>query len=403
MKTAGIICECNPFHAGHGYLIQEAKRGGADLVIALMSGCFVQRGDAAIADPFSRAALMLQGGADVVLELPFPFSSGGAEFFASAGVEILDRLGVDELWFGSECGDMERLQRLSLALDDPIFLERYAQSTEGCEGTAQAFFSCLREFCGDDQPCLSNDILAISYLRALRKRASGMKPVTVKRQGSAYRDDKVRDPLEFPSATALRSLWKEEGFEAILPYLPDGAKEILQPCVEKGCAPAELSNAERLVLGHFRLTSPDVLEKTAELSGGLGNRMAELSQRADSLESFLKLSETKKYPDARIRRGILFALTGILREDLRSSPAYVRLLASNEAGREFLAACRKNSQLPIVTRRADLPASPEAQRQAEWERRAYALYSLCLPKAAPCDGLWRQNPIIAGKNFEKSK
>lgn len=401
MKTVGIICECNPFHAGHGYLISQAKASGADAVIALMSGCFVQRGEAAIADPFSRAAVMLLGGADAVLELPFPYCAGSAEFFGGAGVEIFDRLGVDELWFGSECGDLERLDRLSTALDDPAFWERYAKSAEGNEGTAAAFFSCLQAFCGDVDPCLSNDILAISYLRALRQRGSRIKPVTVKRVGSAYRADAVEETTQFPSATALRRLWRAKGLDAVLSYLPDGAKEILSPCVENGTAPASLLNAEALVLGHFRLTARENLESIAELSGGLGNRLAEISQRADSLESLLKLAETKKYPVSRLQRGILFALTGITREDLKTSPAYVRLLAANAVGCEFLGDCRKSLGLPIVTRRADLPDTDGARRQAEWAERAYALYSLCTPKIGSCETLWRQNPVIWRKNAEK--
>ncbi len=401
MKTAGIICECNPFHGGHGYLIEEARRGGADAVVCLMSGCFVQRGDAAIADPFARAAVLLKGGADLVLELPFPFSAGSAEFFAAAGVEIFDRLGVDELWFGSECGDLDRLRRLSEALADPAFEERYAKTASGNEGTAEAFFSCLQEFCGDGEPCLSNDILGISYLSALRKRACAMKPVTIQRRGSDYRTEALRAHDAFPSATALRRLWREKGLDSLLPYLPVGSKEILESAVKEGCAPADLAFAEHLILGHFRLTPPSELEEIAELSGGLGNRLAEISRKADSMEAFLAMAETKKYPRARIRRGILFALTRILRRDLRKSPAYVRLLGANERGRVFLATCRKTSELPIVTRKTDLPTTPEAERQAAWEERAHALYSLCLPKAGNCEGLWKQNPVLPGKNLEK--
>ena len=107
MRIAGIICECNPIHGGHLYLMREARRQGADAVVCVMSGCFTQRGEAAIADPHTRAHALILGGADAVVELPFPFSCAGAEFFAAAGVEILNRLGVGELWFGSECGDLE--------------------------------------------------------------------------------------------------------------------------------------------------------------------------------------------------------------------------------------------------------------------------------------------------------
>ena len=405
MRTVGIICECNPFHAGHGYLIEQAKQSGADAVVALMSGCFVQRGEAAIVEPFSRAEIMLLGGADAVLELPFPYSAGSAEFFGGAGVELLDRLGVTELWFGSECGDIDRLKRLSEATDDPQFWEHYTKTAEGSEGTAAAFLSCLQSFCGDGEPCLSNDILGISYLTALRKRGSKIKPVTIKRVGSAYREDSVGEETKIPSATALRRLWKEKGLEEVLPYLPKGSDAVLNPCVQRAKAPADLSHAEALILGKLRLTPAEELEPIAELSGGLGNRMADAASKATSLEELLRLTETKKYPTARLQRGILFALTGVTREDLRRSPAYVRLLAANERGCAFLADCRKTLELPVVTRKSDLPASDEAEKQTAWAEKAYALYTLCTPDTASCEGMWRQNPVIrsnpTGKKREK--
>ena len=394
MKTVGIICECNPFHAGHAYLIEQAKRAGADAVIALMSGCFVQRGEPAIVEPSARARVLLLGGADAVLELPFPYSAAGAEFFGAAGVEILDRLGVSELWFGSECGDLDRLQRLACAADDPAFERLYAEQSTQSTGTAEAFLDCLKSFCGDDQPCLSNDILAISYLRALNRLGSCIKPVTVKRLGSAYREESLGELSEYPSATALRRLWNEKGLDSILPFLPVGAKEFLEPCVAEGRAPTSLLNAERFVLGHFRMEMISHIEQIAELSGGLGSRMIHTAQSTDSYESFLALSETKKYPRARLRRGILFALTDLSREALKSSPAYVRLLAANQKGRDFLSLARKDARIPVVTKRADLPDSSEAQLQAEWERRAWALYTLCMPKPQPCDRFWKQAPFI---------
>ena len=113
MKRIGIICECNPFHRGHQYLIERAKASGADTVVALMSGYFVQRGEPAVASPFLRAEALLRCGADLVLELPFPYAAASAEYFADAGVDILERLGVDELWFGSECGDLRMLRNVS--------------------------------------------------------------------------------------------------------------------------------------------------------------------------------------------------------------------------------------------------------------------------------------------------
>lgn len=394
MRTAGVICECNPIHSGHCALFEAARRAGAEAVVAVMSGGFVQRGEAAVLDPFSRAALLLKGGADLVVELPFPYAASGAEFFASAGIEILDRLGVDFVWFGSECGELSRLQRLAAAADDPSFVARYAATVRGSEGTASAFFSSLQEFCNDGEPCLSNDILGISYLRALRARRSAIQPFTVKREGSAYHAVQTSAEEPHPSATALRRLWLERGSGAILSYLPTGAEPILCAAERAGKAPASLANAERLILGAIRLTSPERLDRIAELSGGLGNRLWSVAQKSSTLEELIKRTETKKYPRARIQRGILFALTDVQRADLRAPIAYVRLLAASAAGRAFLAQVKRTSELPVVTRRTDLPDTPDALRQEERELRAHALYSLCAPRAQTADDFWRQGPTV---------
>ncbi len=390
MRTAGIICECNPFHGGHEYLIRRAKESGADAVICVMSGYFVQRGEAAIAPAPLRAEALLCGGADAVLELPFPFCASSAEFFASAGVEILDRLGVDELWFGSECGDVDLLSRLSVLADGEDFVSDYSAAARGKGGTAKEYLERLQSLAGEERLLSSNDILGIAYLRAIRAKDARMRAVTVKRQGSAYRDGDVSSG-DLPSATALRRLWRERGLEAMLPHLPEQTRKLWR---QGSAAPADLARAERLILGHFRLASPERLEKIAELGGGLGNRLADCARSARTLEELLSLAATKKYPNARIRRGLLFALAEIRPEDLRTSPAYVRLLAANARGCRFLADARKRETLPVVTRRADLPSTADAARQAEWERRAFSLFSLCLPEANREAELWTNGAII---------
>ena len=389
MKSIGIICECNPFHGGHEYLIRRARESGADCVVCVMSGYFVQRGEVAVADAYTRAEILVRGGADVVLELPFPYSSASAEHFARAGVEILDRLGVGELWFGSECGDLYRLERLAALADSDEFRARYEESVEGNMGTARAYFDCLCALSGEEIPCSANDILGIAYLRAIRAREATLTPMTVKREGSAYAEDTIG--TGFPSATALRRKWREEGLEAILPHLPASCAEVLVR--ECGDGLADLRYAERLILGHFRLTPTAELEKCAELSGGLGARMAGLTDRATTLDDFLAHAATKKYPNARILRGILFALTGISQNDLRTSPAYTRLLAANRTGCRFLSEVRKTTEIPVVTRRTELPESPDALRQEKYERRAQALYALCRPQVSATDS-WKRAPVI---------
>ena len=390
MKSVGIICECNPFHSGHAHLIQRARESGADTVICVMSGYFVERGEPAVLDAHTRAEAVLCGGADAVLELPFPYSAAGAEFFAAAGVKMLDRLGVNELWFGSECGDIALLDRAAEVCDSDEFYSRYNKTCESSGGTAEAYFAILRELLGEDVACLSNDILGIAYLRALKKIGSQMTPVTILREGSAYTATEMVD-AGHPSATALRRLWRERGTEAVLPYLPEAVHDVYKDA----CEITDLKYAERAVLAHFRMTSIDTLEQIEALSGGLGARMAKAAQGTTTLEALLALSATKKYTTARLQRGILFAMVGISHGDVCADPAYARLLAANEAGCAFLAKHRKQSDFPIVTRRTDLPDTAEAKRQAEIEERAYALYTLCFRESTVADDLWRRTARIS--------
>ncbi len=392
MKLAGIICECNPLHAGHEYLIRRAKAAGADGVVCLMSGAFVQRGEPAIVSARIRAESLLRCGADAVLELPFPYSAASAEFFAAAGVSILSRLGVQELWFGSECGDIDLLSRLASLAESPEFQETYAKAASGNRGTAEAFFEALAK--EGDVPlasaCSPNNILAISYLRAILRQRAEIRPVTVTRQGNGYRDTTLSS-TQYPSATALRALWRAEGVEAVLPHLPKACRDCF---ASADTAPPDWKYAERLILGHFRLTAPTRLERFAELHGGLGARMSCTARDAVSLEDFLSRSATKKYPHARLRRAILFALTEVTDTDLRTPPAYVRLLAANTVGCSFLARSRRESSIPVVTRRTDLPSDPAAQHQAALEERAVACLSYCFPSIANDIDPWTQAPLI---------
>ena len=394
MKTVGIICECNPYHGGHEYLMKKARESGADAVVCVMSGNFVQRGEAAVLSPHARAEILVSSGADAVVELPFPYASSSAEFFGRAGIEILSRLGVDEVWFGSETGDLEALSRYAEIAESREFREAYTAATEREGGTASAYFNLLVKMAGTQTAaCAPNDILGISYLRAIRKLQSPIRPVTIKREGSGYSETELVMGA-FPSATALRRAWEENEIESIMPYLPGVCGEVSRREGRAKTAPATLKHAESLVLGMLALTPQKELEEYVGLGGGLAGRLHNAAIKATTLTEFYELCATKKYPDARIRRGVLAALLRVKEEDLRAPVSYVRLLAANETGRAFLASARKTSDLSVVTRQTDLPETPAAQRQFELESASAALYSKCLPLAAAADEQLRRPPVI---------
>ena len=392
MKTIGIICECNPFHGGHKYLIEQARESGADAIICVMSGNFVQRGEAAVLSPHARAEILVRSGADAVVELPFPYAASSAEFFGRAGVEILERLGVDEVWFGSETGDLHSLSHYAEVAESEKFQAAYAEAAEREGGTASAYFSILAKMAGATA-CEPNDILAISYLRAIRGLGANIRPVTVKREGSGYSEKNLTMDA-FPSATALRRAWAENEIEAIMSYLPDVCGEVSRREEMEKNAPATLKNAEALVLGMLSLTPAKELEAYVGLGGGLAGRICEAAKKSDTVDAFWANCATKKYPDARIRRGVLSALLRVKEEDLRAPVSYVRLLAANEAGRAFLSLARRASDLAVVTRQTDLPQTPAAERQFELEMASAALYSKCLPRGSAADEQLRRPPVI---------
>ena len=213
MKVAGIIAEYNPFHKGHQYHIEETrKQTGADYVIAVMSGDYVQRGEPAIADKYMRTRMALSGGADLVIEMPVIYATASAEYFATAGIGILDRLGcVDYLSFGSEWADVEDYSSYAtLFLEEP---EEYRQILQEQLKRGKSFPEARAFTAGkllfDSKPETAveflkepNHILGLEYIKALRRRNSSIQPITVKRKGNHYHEKILAE--EYSSATSIR-------------------------------------------------------------------------------------------------------------------------------------------------------------------------------------------------------
>ena len=389
MKISGIICEYDPFHNGHRYLVERAREG-SDVVVCVMSGNATQRGSLAIADKYTRAEMAVRSGADLVLELPYPYSSASAEFFASAGVSVLASVGVDRLCFGSESGDVEKLMRaahVARSLDTEADRE---------VGTADGYFAVLgkayENAYGEPFCPASNDILGIEYCKAILAGGYAMKPFAVKRQGDGFRADAVTDG-RFASATALRRLVREEGIDAITPYVPEDTVRLLGEAIARGEAPVDIARIERAVLSFFRLTDPETLSGIAELGNGLEYRICEAARDTVSLSELLARAATKKYTDARIRRAILFAMTGVTAKDLRAPVGYTTVLAANARGCELLSRLRKEEgEIPVITKPAD--GKTVHPRQYALSLAADSLFTLAQPTAHPAGEYVRKNPTI---------
>lgn len=396
--TAGIICEFNPFHLGHKYLIESVRKSGADRIVCVMSGNFVQRGEAAIADKYTRAEMAVLCGADLVLELPFPYCAASAGYFAFAGVNILDRLGiVDELWFGSECGDIEVLNTVAENMLSDEFENGLSARLIGGVGYASALDSVYTDLYGAT-PVLStpNGTLAVEYIMAIKRLNSRIIPRTIKRYGD-YKSDEVVQSDGFASASALRKrIKKSNSLEDIKELIPYDACSVLERAKMEGLFPANDDAIREAMLAYFRLSTPSELAKFDGVVGGLENRIIDAARESSSYEDFISALSTKKYTDSRLRRTLLSCIIGVTKLDMKTSPAYTMLLAANERGRELLSSARRCSEIPIVTKPADIEATgDEASRQAALSDRADALFTLCVPQKRDAAFFRRKTPFVA--------
>lgn len=374
MKVAGVVAEYNPFHAGHAYHIDETRRWlGECAVAAVMSGNFVQRGECAVFDKWRRTRAALEGGADLVLELPTVYAVSSAEGFARGAVGILAAAGVvTHLSFGSECGDVNRLRQVAVCLNSEIYQAGLRRFLDEGMPFAACRQGVVRGMLGKELSGLlsqPNNNLGIEYIRALNAMGSAIRPITVRRAGAAHDGG---DHPNYPSASFLR--------EQILMGEPSAGN------------PASLKHCERAVLVRLRtMRAADwaALPDSGEWEG-LPQRLVRAARQGRTLEEFYDLAKTKRYAHARIRRLALWAFLGLRTEDRPAAPPYLRVLGFNEQGREVLREMKRCTGLPIITK----PAHGRGLPLLELEAQCTDLYQLCREAPGACGLEWIQNPVM---------
>lgn len=390
MNAVGIIAEYNPFHTGHAYHIAETRRilGEDRPVVCAMSGSWVQRGECALTDKWTRAELALRGGADLVLELPLPWCISSAEGFARGGMAVLKATGVvDTISFGSESGDLEGIHQIAETLDSPAYRDALRTELDKGVSFAQARQRAAAAVVGRVAGHLrgANDSLGVEYLRSAGKDLAAL---AVPRQGAAH--DSAAPGEGFASASWLRE--RARMGEDISPWLGERAEEKLQ----KGGL-ARMERVERAVLAKLRtMTEADFAAlPDSGVAEGLPARLVKAARKAGSLEEFYLLAKTKRYAHARIRRLALWAFLGLTEADRPQSPAYLRVLGLNGRGRKLLREMKEISSLPVLTKPAHVrQLGPEARALFELECRATDLFGLCFEKVRPCGLDYTVGPVI---------
>ena len=412
MGAIGIVAEYNPFHTGHALQLARTRELlGADLpAVAVMSGCWVQQADCAIADKWTRARLALMGGVDLVLELPTVWAMASAESIARGAVSILNAAGVvDVLSFGSESGDIGQLGRVAACLDGgeyPALLKE--QLSRGLSFPA-ARQRAAEQLLGTDAAVLSrpNNTLGIEYLRALHTLGSPIRPVTVKREGAGHNEAAVfsgqmsqeeADQLFWQhnttlSATAIRGYLTEGEWERMAPYLPQGGLELLR---ESAPELPVLARLERAILARVRTMSAEDWGRLPDAGAaeGLPNRLERAGRECRSMEEFFDLAKTKRYTHSRLRRLVLWAFLGITAADVPAVPPYIRVLGFNARGQELLREMKGRACLPILTMPVQARGlEAEGRRLFELESRCTDLYNLCRTTPRPAGEEWTRGPV----------
>jgi tRNAmet cytidine acetate ligase len=367
MKIVGLITEYNPFHNGHLHHIQLAKKlTGADYVVVVMSGNFLQRGTPAIVDKYKRTHMALLCGADLVVELPCAFATASAEFFASGAVSILNKMGcVDYLCFGSECGDIDLLGKISdiLAKEPKTFKEAIkSYLKEGLSfpvARKKALLDCVTKTnvnTTELEHILSepNNILAIEYMKAIKKQNSLMEPITIKRIVSGYHDTQITDTI--CSASAIRKSLQRNGFDSFKNQVPACVNEILTAEYEK-TFPIYMNDFSSL-LKYKLLLCKEFYTNYLDVSDSFSHAIANHLSQYKNAEDFMELLKNKQYTLTRINRSLTHILLNIEKETMskyveNDYAQYIRILGFNKNSSLLLTQIRNHATLPIISKLAD--------------------------------------------------
>ncbi|AEE96200.1 nucleotidyltransferase [Mahella australiensis] len=393
MTVAGIVAEYNPLHNGHLYHINMTRQlSGADYVICVMSGNFVQRGEPAITNKWFRSRMALAAGIDLVIELPTVYAVQSAEQFAFGAIKLLDSIGVvDYLCFGSESGDISALTAAADVLYDEPDTLKHAIKQHLANGLSypHAVSEALSSYAHLSIELTPNNTLAIEYLKALKALGSSIKPITIQRLHSAYNSAALEGRIS--SATSIRRAIFENDLEydGIRNAMPDFAYFILSDAFAKGYGPISLDSIELIILYALRNMPKQCLENMIDISEGLEHRIKKAAMLAGNLQTLINSIKTKRYTQTRIQRTIIHAMLDMsnnLMDELTSNegPQYIRILGFSEKGKQLLPIINSKSSLPLLSKAADYKSilSPLGRKLFEVEIEATDLYSLAYMKPA---------------------
>ena len=339
MKSVGIICEYNPFHNGHIYHLDKVKELYPDYIIILaMSGNFTQRGDVSVINKWDKTSIALKYGVDIVVEIPYVFATESADKFAYAAVNLLNELGVEAIVFGSETNNVEKLEELAdIQLYDKKYNKLIKEYIEEGINYPTALSKALYDITGKkiDKP---NDILALSYIREIKKLETIIKPVSIKRNND-YNSLELNDGMT--SASSIRyALYNKENIEN---YIPEETEE----CLDK-----PVFNEDYFSLLKYKILTEEDLSIYQTVDEGIENRLKKYIVNSKTLEEFILKIKTKRYTYNKLNRMFNHIICNFTKEEAErlDEIEYIRILGFSYKGQDYLNKNKKDIELPIITR-----------------------------------------------------
>ncbi|MBA7519011.1 tRNA(Met) cytidine acetate ligase [subsurface metagenome] len=381
MKILGIITEYNPFHNGHLYHLFKAKEiTGADYVVAVMSGNFLQRGEPAIINKWARTKMALNAGVDLIIELPFVFSTQDANGFAFGAVKLLDSLQIiDYLCFGCETDNLDTLYSISnfLHIEPQKYKELIVHNSKNGykfpRARAQALCEYHRIVGIDGLEKISplelskllkypNNILALEYIKHLINLKSKIKPMAIKRMGAGYHQKNIKGKIS--SATSIRneilnslSSPKTDLFilnDKIKSTIPQSGFPILEKELREGRGPITSDSYRQYILATLRRMSLEDISRVQGVTEGLENRIKKASLKSSTVEQLINSIKTRRYTRTKIQRIILHLMMNLSKKDVktfnRCGPLYARVLGFSKKGKTLLRTIKKNSSTPLISK-----------------------------------------------------
>ena len=345
---AGIVCEYNPLHNGHLYHMDMTEKAGADSIICVMSGNFVQRGECACVDKWKRAEATIKCGANLVLDLPVPWAMGSAESFARGSISLLSHFNIDILSFGSETENEELLHfcaKISEYEDVGELLKKYVSQGDNYPA---ALTKAVAELFGDKRAeaiSSPNSTLAVEYIKQLYKYAPDCKILPIKRVAVGHDSKSINDG--FASASRIRQLI---GNDNLSEFIPPFMEKAITEGIADGTVPYKTDHAERAVLSELRQMKREEYSLYVTDESGLSDRIYNSVKTAVNLNELCEFSKSKNYTHSRVRREVMNLYLRIPKEFHRYEPPYIRILAADEKGLSLLKGVRN---IPLVTKHSD--------------------------------------------------